>query len=458
MFRIVFLATVCVSAYSQLRPDATNPRWGCYDAQPGHPTEAEKRSFVEAALPTAQDLERNGGVPAAGILAMASLESGFGFTRTAQFADNLFGWKYTTDAAADGRASWTLGCQPATDPGNKYVMFRDHNDSLSFVGRKLAQLASYKKVTAQYHADRAAALPVEEAVRRWVHGIQAAGYNPYASYPDRVLGVANDFLHPGSAVSPVNGLYKYSAALATQATTSLAAGTSARAEAEKVLTAKLQRARYMSSQSCDTAPITTWPGYEGRAVLRCRYSVTSNGKTLSAVVYLLNPSAGNLTDRIANACAAIGLGDKASCGRGLANLIVDQNGGQFPVAGFVIERKKDAGGTGPDPVYLEFRDGTTIVSGDRLNFTDRQLTIEAMEHAARAQVIATRTYARIANATREDYRRAGGTEAVGTNPATDRDNRWPTVVRANELRAQDAGLDDLLRGLAMGMRVKLSSK
>jgi hypothetical protein len=225
----------------------------------------------------------------------------------------------------------------------------------------------------------------------------------------------------------------------------------AQAAATAVLQVKLQPARYMSQQ-CDPSPVSNWPGYQGRSVMRCSYSVTSNRKTLSAIVYLLNPSAVSIADRIGNACSAIGLAVAPSCGRKLAEWIVAENGGQFPVAGFVIERKGDAGGTGPDPVYLEFRDGTTIVSADRLNFTDQQLTREAMERAATAPVVETRIYARIANATREDYRRAGGMEPVGTNPTTDRQHRWPTVVRANELRAQDTGIDDLLRGVAIGMR------
>jgi hypothetical protein len=77
---------------------------------------------------------------------------------------------------------------------------------------------------------------------------------------------------------------------------------------------------------------------------------------------------------------------------------------------------------------------------------------EPAEHAARSPATATRTYARIANASRDDSRRAGGTAPGGTNPATDRDHRWPAVIRAKERRAQDTGADDFLRGVAMGCR------
>ncbi|MGO8917418.1 MAG: glucosaminidase domain-containing protein, partial [Stellaceae bacterium] len=78
--------------------------WGCYDPKPGHPTQS------------AQDAERRGESPAAGLMAMAALESGFGWTRTALSANNLFGFKYTSAQAADGRGKWILACQPASDP------------------------------------------------------------------------------------------------------------------------------------------------------------------------------------------------------------------------------------------------------------------------------------------------------------------------------------------------------
>jgi hypothetical protein len=92
---------------------------------------------------------------------------------------------------------------------------------------------------------------------------------------------------------------------------------------------------------------------------------------------------------------------------------------------------------------------------DHLNFTDHPLTVEAMEHAARAPVVSTRRIARIANATRADYYRAGGKASAGTGPADDQQNRWPQVIRENELHAQGSGSDDLLRGVAMGMRTQL---
>jgi hypothetical protein len=125
------------------------------------------------------------------------------------------------------------------------------------------------------------------------------------------------------------------------------------------------------------------------------------------------------------------------------------------VAGFVIERKRDAGGTGDDPVYLEFRDGVTVVTADRLNFTDIQLTEAAMDHAALAPVVRAQRYARIANADRAAYYQAGGAENVSTTPDSDRETAWPAVIRANEFAAQATGEDKLLVGVAIAMKREL---
>ena len=311
---------------------------------------------------------------------------------------------------------------------------------------------------------------MDAAVVRWVRGIAAAGYNPFPAYPMQVIALANNYLHPGPTPSAEFTLYRFSTSPAVSITPAAATGPtsptpapspnsavsrSASAQAAAAaLGPALQRARYMS-EHCDRTVIINWPNYGGRNLTRCQYSVTSNGKTLSALVYLLNPHEENIIARIEDACRTINLGDRPGCGRGLARMIISQNGGQFPVAGFVIERKQDAGGQGPDPVYLEFRDGCTVETTDHLNFTDQQLTVDAMEHAAIAPVASTRRFGRIANATRADYKRAGGNLPVGTGPADDQQNRWLQAIRENELQAQDTGKDVLLRGVAMGMRGQL---
>jgi hypothetical protein len=115
--------------------------WDCYGPQPGHPTAAEKDAYINELKVYAQEAESTYGTPAAALLAMASNEGGFGWTRTGQYANNLFGWKYYGSVSAGGRSPYTLSCQPSWDPNNQYVTFNDRRDSVLFVAMKLATLA-----------------------------------------------------------------------------------------------------------------------------------------------------------------------------------------------------------------------------------------------------------------------------------------------------------------------------
>jgi hypothetical protein len=74
-------------------------RWGCYDPKPGHPTAAERQQFVNDISTHAVYAEQNHGVPAAALVAMAIVESGYGWTRTALEAHNFFGWKFYSATA-----------------------------------------------------------------------------------------------------------------------------------------------------------------------------------------------------------------------------------------------------------------------------------------------------------------------------------------------------------------------
>jgi len=185
-------------------------QWDCYSPQPGHPTAAEKTAFIEELKLQAQEVEARWGTPAAALLAMAANESGYGFTRIGLYANNLYGWKWTSLEAAGGRSSYVLSCQPSWDPNNKYVSFEDRGDAVQFIGMKLATLARYKPATERYVSDIRAGVAVTTAVNRWVQGIQSAGYNPYASYVTTTVSFLNNYLSPSSTYSSTNNLYKYS--------------------------------------------------------------------------------------------------------------------------------------------------------------------------------------------------------------------------------------------------------
>ncbi len=185
-------------------------QWDCYAPQPGHPTSAEKTAFIEELKASAQEAEARWGTPAAALLAMAANESGYGFTRIGLYANNLYGWKWTSSEAAGGRPAYVLTCQPSWDPNNKYVSFSNRRDAVQFIAMKLATLSRYKPVTERYVSDVRNGVAVTTAVNRWVQGIQSAGYNPYASYVTKTVSYLNNYLSPSSTYSATNNLYKYS--------------------------------------------------------------------------------------------------------------------------------------------------------------------------------------------------------------------------------------------------------
>ena len=195
-----------VEAASSAQTDPNDPRWDCYAPEPGHPTPAEKTGFFATHAAAAQEAERTYGVPAAALLAMAAVEGGYGFTRIALFAKNTFGYKFTSSSAAGGRGSYTLGCQPSWDVGNRYIVFSSIRDGMLFIGYKLAtraDWANYKVATDRYRAARNAGSNINAAVDAWVDGIADAGYNYDPPTYKRTI----------KSALAANGLYRYSSAV-----------------------------------------------------------------------------------------------------------------------------------------------------------------------------------------------------------------------------------------------------
>jgi hypothetical protein len=217
VFVTVFFVASCVAPSesdervgesSQAQTDPNDPSWDCYAPEPGHPTASEKTAFFTRRVAAAQEAERTYGVPAAAILAMAAQEGGYGFTRIALLAKNEFGYKFTSSSAAGGRGSYTLGCQPAFDVGNKYIVFSDARDGILFIAFKLAtraDYANYKAATDAYRAARASGADVTTSVNKWIDGIANEGYNyDPPTYKATIKAMATR-----------HSLYQYSASLTT---------------------------------------------------------------------------------------------------------------------------------------------------------------------------------------------------------------------------------------------------
>lgn len=173
-----------------------------------------KKNWVDMMIPAAQDAERIHGTPAAALIAMSGRESGYGTTLIYTNAFNAYGFKWTSSENADGRGYYTLWCQPAADPNNKYIKFKNYWDGALFVGRKLANNARYKPTTDRYVQDRRNGVPVKEAVDRWIAGIAAAGYNyDPATYKNDIIKTTNNYKAPSMTYSSDFNLYSASSAV-----------------------------------------------------------------------------------------------------------------------------------------------------------------------------------------------------------------------------------------------------
>jgi Mannosyl-glycoprotein endo-beta-N-acetylglucosaminidase len=189
----------------------TSGGWGCFEPQPEHPTEAEKRAFLEEVAPLASRAEEDHGVPATAITAMAILESGYGWTRLAQNTNNLMGWKYFPQAAGE-REFWVLEC-PEQGTSDQLLVFRDRAEAIDYVAEQLATSDNYRADTERYVRDRASGVDVVEAVTRWVDGIA----DPYSTQPEAyresVRRIMNEPYALAEGQLPEGNLYSLSEAV-----------------------------------------------------------------------------------------------------------------------------------------------------------------------------------------------------------------------------------------------------
>lgn len=182
-------------------PHCKQAEWGPYDPKPGHPTAAERKTFIDGIVPLAQKAEERFKVPAAAIAAMAMQESGYGFTRIALNANNLFGFKVPSSGPPGDRGKYTLVCQPAQDPGKDYIAFRDYEDAVMFVSERLSTLPRYAKFTAA-HASIQADKRTKDDIVTWVYQIAKAGYNCCPdTYRRQISRMMNDPMSPSNTES-----------------------------------------------------------------------------------------------------------------------------------------------------------------------------------------------------------------------------------------------------------------
>jgi len=103
-----------------------------------------RTSYAQEVSELAVKAERDQGVPAPILAAMAIDESGYGTIRVALAANNI------SATQACGRSAYTLSCQPPENKVNTNIVFKDHADSIDFAAGELEKLEAYKLATETY--------------------------------------------------------------------------------------------------------------------------------------------------------------------------------------------------------------------------------------------------------------------------------------------------------------------
>ncbi|MBU8908752.1 glucosaminidase domain and LysM peptidoglycan-binding domain-containing protein [Desertibacillus haloalkaliphilus] len=177
------------------------------------PTEDEKEAFVNQMTEYGIQASKQYGMPASAIIGMAIIESGYGTTRTAHFANNLFGikvWGFNPPNA------WQLKGQPDEDfdrsipvianygpdrivfdetqrRDNWYRHFDSYEHSVQFLTGNLLVNQRYHFAIENYQDRIANGWNVEDASREYLYDIANAGYNHLGGdYYQEVVGKLMD--------------------------------------------------------------------------------------------------------------------------------------------------------------------------------------------------------------------------------------------------------------------------
>lgn len=199
-----------------------------YNPAPGHPTSAEQSTFIADVKVYAMAAQQQWGVPASVIIGMAAVESGYGFTQIAYFANNLFGMK-VWGAQAN---SWQLKGQPdenggtdkilvdygydrkifdeTTRPDNWYKAFYSRQDAVNYLAGTLLQNSRYKPALTSYQYRITSGWSLRDAARQYCYDIAQAGYNHLGgAYYQNKIGTVMDAWN----------LYQYDKPVQTSTTT-----------------------------------------------------------------------------------------------------------------------------------------------------------------------------------------------------------------------------------------------
>ena len=202
-------AFVCAVVLALFAEAALAASWSCYGAKPGHPTADERAAFVSDVSPFAIAAERKHGVPAAALVALAAVESEYGWTRLALEANNLFAWK-AGPVEAKTQKTYVPVCQQRRKTKGHFAVFASRAEAFDTVASKLATLDGFREYTERYRVARKRGEPLERSVNAWVAGIATRYSREPRVFSDKLVRVMNDPEQRGDAASRQRNLYELS--------------------------------------------------------------------------------------------------------------------------------------------------------------------------------------------------------------------------------------------------------
>jgi uncharacterized FlgJ-related protein len=157
--------------------------------------------------------EKSHGVPASALAAMAIAESGYGYTRIALDANNLFAWKFGSTAGKEGRKAYVPACPLRRGIANRYVKFSNRAEAFDHVAAKLATIGAYRKHTEAYKAARLRGESPERAVEAWLVGIGRRYSGDPKAFTTKLMRIMNNPVDPEKELAPDDTLHRLSQVL-----------------------------------------------------------------------------------------------------------------------------------------------------------------------------------------------------------------------------------------------------
>ena len=176
-----------------------------YNPAIGHPTGNEQIDFINNIKKAAISAASTYGIPASAIIGMACVEGGYGFTRSAYYANNIFGIKIWAQNPASG---WQLKGQPDENDGqvpltvsygqdrsmfkedarydNWYRRFASRTEAINYLGDLISR--RYQPARANYQKHIADGWSSKKASKQFCREIADLGYNHLggAYYEDKI--------------------------------------------------------------------------------------------------------------------------------------------------------------------------------------------------------------------------------------------------------------------------------